>query len=75
MSQIKRSGDSALNDVENQSKRIKFDVGTQKDDRVNIVCDEVETEPVNLRVHVLKTTWANKVMKQHWFFKAGHRRA
>ncbi|KAF7277388.1 hypothetical protein GWI33_007962, partial [Rhynchophorus ferrugineus] len=49
--------DTESSAVENPSKRAKLDEDIEEDDDFNtLVCDEVEPEPVDLRVHVLKTT-------------------
>ncbi|KAF7274524.1 hypothetical protein GWI33_012823 [Rhynchophorus ferrugineus] len=62
---------SFANAIENPPKRAKYDEEIEEgddDDSDTLVCDEVEPEPYNLRVHVLKTTWANNAKRRLWAF-------
>ncbi|KAF7276518.1 hypothetical protein GWI33_010167, partial [Rhynchophorus ferrugineus] len=62
---LKRTCYTVSSAVENPSKRAKLDEDIEEDDDSDtLVCDEVKPEPLDLRVHVLKTTWANNAKRR-----------
>ncbi|KAF7274525.1 hypothetical protein GWI33_012824 [Rhynchophorus ferrugineus] len=65
----KRICDTVTDVVENPHKRGKYDKEIEEDDDSDtLVYDEVEPEPVDLRVHVLKKIWANNSRRRIWAF-------